>query len=171
MDFYEYQALQPHEIRLLDLHPGESSENLQGTLRHVSVHSGISYDALSYTWGWAERPFAITCLNREIPLTNNLQAALLRLRTTDRVRTLWIDQICINQDQISERNEQVMLMSLVYHQATQVVIWIGDEDEDTKLAFDMVPILIKRASSKLDGLHDIQHPIHTIGFPFVKSES
>ena len=85
MERYVYQALQTREIRLLDLDPNKYSDELYYTLRHSAVDSGISCEALSYTWGSAEKYFAITCSNRKIPLTENLNAALLRLRNTDKL--------------------------------------------------------------------------------------
>ncbi|KAG5807705.1 hypothetical protein H9Q74_007679 [Fusarium xylarioides] len=41
---------------------------------------------------------------------------------------LWIDAICINQDDIAERNSQVAMMSQIYGSARCVVAWLGEED-------------------------------------------
>lgn len=45
---------------------------------------------------------------------------------------LWIDSICINQNDIPERNAQVALMARIYSSAQSVVIWLGPADEETK---------------------------------------
>lgn len=39
---------------------------------------------------------------------------------------LWVDALCINQADISERNNQVKLMKEVYSQAERVIVWLGD---------------------------------------------
>ena len=58
---------------------------------------------------------------------------------------LWIDQICINQEDLQERGKQVELMRYIYRRAINVVIWLGDEGGDSKLALgfirEMLPLL------------------------------
>ncbi|CVL07323.1 related to heterokaryon incompatibility protein (het-6OR allele) [Fusarium mangiferae] len=49
---------------------------------------------------------------------------------------LWIDAICINQDDIAERNSQVAMMSQIYGSARCVVAWLGEEDDTTNAAFN-----------------------------------
>lgn len=46
-----------------------------------------------------------------------------------------IDSICIDQNSIEERNHQVKLMGNVYQRASRVLIWLGEEDSTTKLAY------------------------------------
>jgi hypothetical protein len=50
------------------------------------------------------------------------------------VRILWIDAICINQDNLSERSEEVAKMGEIYRNAQRVVIWLGEQSEDSSLA-------------------------------------
>ena len=38
---------------------------------------------------------------------------------------LWIDAVCINQEDVLERNQQVMLMGEVYRRASAVLSWLG----------------------------------------------
>jgi hypothetical protein len=63
-------------------------------------------------------------------VTKNCEAALRRLRDKDGERILWIDAICIDQDNINERNHQVQLMKEVYSTAHQVIIWLGEASTD-----------------------------------------
>ena len=39
----------------------------------------------------------------------------------------WIDQICINQDDLIERSDQVRIMDKIYKKAKMVLIWLGRE--------------------------------------------
>jgi hypothetical protein len=56
---------------------------------------------------------------------NNLQLALLHLRSPIHILTIWVDAICINQADKIERNHQVSMMAFVYTRATKVVAWLG----------------------------------------------
>ncbi|KAJ9412707.1 heterokaryon incompatibility protein-domain-containing protein [Fusarium oxysporum] len=64
-----------------------------------------------------------------LSISGNLDAALRALRRSDVPRLVWADAICINQDDIKERGEQVRMMGQIFSGAFQVVIWLG-EDED-----------------------------------------
>jgi hypothetical protein len=58
------------------------------------------------------------------------KAALRRLRPKDVGRILWIDTICIFQDDISERGDQVELMAKIYSHASGVFVWLGEAPQD-----------------------------------------
>lgn len=53
---------------------------------------------------------------------------------------LWIDSLCINQNDIAERNAQVALMATIYSTATSVVAWLGPDDEDTEHIYSVFPV-------------------------------
>jgi hypothetical protein len=65
----------------------------------------------------------------------NLWNALLELRHEQDARTLWIDAICINQDDISERNHQVTQMGTIYKNSVRCVAWLGPSDSLLNDAF------------------------------------
>ncbi|MCJ1326506.1 hypothetical protein MMC10_003170 [Thelotrema lepadinum] len=82
----------------------------------------------------SERPL-IKVNDLDIPVMQNLYSALHKLRRSDRERCLWVDYLCINQQEISDKNAQVLNMDAIYSNATQVVIWLGLPDADTPTAF------------------------------------
>ncbi|KAF2433898.1 hypothetical protein EJ08DRAFT_582828, partial [Tothia fuscella] len=49
---------------------------------------------------------------------------------------LWIDQICINQSDPNERSHQVQMVSRIYSQASQVLVWLGPKSDDSDFAID-----------------------------------
>jgi hypothetical protein len=61
-----------------------------------------------------------------LSVTQNLRTALPYLRLRDRPRMLWIDAICVNQDDLEERSQQVQLMAEVFKLAERVVVWLGE---------------------------------------------
>jgi hypothetical protein len=100
------------------------------------------YEALSYTWGDADVSEYGRVENSQgsggpsatLGLRPNLASALRYLRYSDEPRVLWIDAICINQEDIEERNEQVKRMTSIYTLAQRVIAWLGEESNNSKHA-------------------------------------
>ncbi|RYO95014.1 hypothetical protein DL764_007756 [Monosporascus ibericus] len=111
-------------IRVLDLLPSRKrGAPLQCKTREVRLGGRkVRYEALSYVWGARTGDCPIVCNDQELLVTPSCRDALIQLRRSFRIRTLWIDAICIDQSDSGapERNEQVMLMGLIYHNATRV---------------------------------------------------
>lgn len=82
-------------------------------------------------------------------MTANLHSALLHLRPAngDDRRPLWIDAICINQNDREERSQQVAMMREIYASATQVIIWLGEGTGESDAAFNALPYIVKREPS------------------------
>ncbi|KAF2423735.1 heterokaryon incompatibility, partial [Tothia fuscella] len=84
------------------------------------------YDALSYTWGTEDKTETILCNGVELPITANLFQALRMLRPSAKERRyLWVDAICINQADESEKSDQVWNMLHIYQTARKVMAWLG----------------------------------------------
>lgn len=123
------------EIRLLELQPGHQHHGtIKCTLQHVMIPSSLPYEALSYMWGPPKHK-TIELDGKPFEVRENLWQALVHLRLEAEPRTMWIDAICINQEDISERNHQVMQMGLIYSQASRALVWLGLADSQIELAF------------------------------------
>ena len=102
-------------------------------IHHVPISSPGSFTALSYKWGNPEKHSNMLVQSEaglqlgNIPLTKNLGNALKDLQDTDAIqrKVFWIDQICINQDDIHERGKQVVIMGEIYTSAMQVITYLG----------------------------------------------
>lgn len=81
--------------------------------------------ALSYVWGDPEPQKTILIHDKTKLVTSNLYDALLELRNPGHPILLWVDAVCINQEDIQERNQQVRLMAAIYSQVWHVVCWLG----------------------------------------------
>ena len=62
----------------------------------------------------------------KISVTVNLHAALRQLRA-EKIKWVWVDFLCINQQDSEERSIQIGRMSTIYKRAEQVVVWLGDD--------------------------------------------
>jgi len=125
-----------YSTRLIDLLPGQWNEVPSCTIHEFELEAAPEYEALSYVWGETENPVQIICNGCILSVTPNLAAALVGIRHKTKVKTLWIDAICINQSNVLERNQQVGIMYRIYQSARNVLIWIGHERKDTRLAFE-----------------------------------
>jgi hypothetical protein len=136
-DLYQSLKLQAgvRKIRVLFLHPASTTEHgkrLKGNLRVHSMSPGTSeesFAALSYVWGTEESRATITCNGCDIPIKQNCHDALMRLSPADGHQPIpvWVDSICINQDDVQERSHQVEMMLDIYSKAETVFIWVHSE--------------------------------------------
>lgn len=97
------------DIRLVSIYPGDGNlincKIVQSSLQNKSV----AYEALSYVWGDVSQKGEILLDGHPFNVTRNLGDALLQLRLTT-PRKLWIDAICVNQQDLVERSKQVLPM-------------------------------------------------------------
>lgn len=95
------------------------------------------YIALSYCWGPLEPRHSISLNGHDFSVSPNLFNALLLLRQSQRVQQgfkLWIDAICINQNDVAERSQQVLRMRDIYASAWQVITYLGAQSDGSELA-------------------------------------
>jgi hypothetical protein len=136
----KYNPLGQQEIRLLSILPGIGGEPVQCSLRHTDIDDAQStYIALSYTWGPptdAHHPIKLD--GRDILVRHNLYYALLSLRKRDIAHPFWIDMLCINQEDVLEKNAQIPMMAQIYSQAIYVLIWLGTPENDSDYIFQAI---------------------------------
>ncbi|PVI02828.1 heterokaryon incompatibility, partial [Periconia macrospinosa] len=104
------------------------------------------YTAVSYCWGEATTSHVIKLNGRTFEVSDNLYQLLSVLRERKEKRWFWIDQICINQLDVEERNAQVSLMSFIYSSAEAVFAWLGSSTATTGLGFGMLARLEEDAA-------------------------
>ncbi|KXH44786.1 hypothetical protein CNYM01_10096 [Colletotrichum nymphaeae SA-01] len=134
-----YEPLFARKIRLLKLLKGNYNDPVRVELQVADLAIKPEYEALSYTWA-DENKDSSKCERVYIGdrwdilmVTKNCFNALRRLRYSYRSRKLWVDAICINQNDVGERSHQVGMMQSIYATAIRVLIYLGEnpEDEDT----------------------------------------
>ncbi|KAG2129759.1 heterokaryon incompatibility protein-domain-containing protein [Suillus clintonianus] len=133
---FRYQPLPTSSsIRLLRIR--EFVSTLDYDLVEVDLETNPVYDALSYTWHLKEQSSttsgvdsecggSINCNGMKLDVTANLRDGLLRLEHLRQNTLIWIDAICINQQDLEERSAQVNMMGRIFHSARTVVVWLGE---------------------------------------------
>ena len=121
------------EIRLLEiLHEPAEDGSVSCRLFTTTLTLELEYSALSYVWGESEVKKNVTVNGLSIAVTTNLANALSNIRSTilplleaeGTAPYIWADALCINQTDITERNEQVMRMGKIYKSASHVLSWL-----------------------------------------------
>lgn len=124
-----YEPLPEGSVRLLRLLPcsDQHSEIRCKVFICPLLTSGSThlYDALSYVWGPEDNQSSIYIEDYKMSVRANLHAALLHLRDRFIERIIWIDAICINQEDNDEKGQQVQSMAEIYAKATRVIVWLG----------------------------------------------
>lgn len=137
---YQYEPLQYDSIRILILHPSSNdSDPITCTIKDARPsNTSLEYEALSYTWGSDAQPKEILLDNGRArkPIGENCYHALRSLRLRDKDRQVWIDAICINQEDLEERARQVRMMDEVYRLATGVIVYLGEHTADSRVLFE-----------------------------------
>ncbi|KAK3398601.1 heterokaryon incompatibility protein [Sordaria brevicollis] len=134
-------------IRLLELYPSPNfTDDLKCRIYAIPLGETGKYYALSYAWGENKKthristliPYPLNHASLDLPITASLDICLRHLRDLcpGPTLTIWIDQICINQDSNDEKSHQVRLMKKIYSYAYQVLVWLGPSDEHSDEVMD-----------------------------------
>ena len=127
-------------IRLLQIRPGTVAQPIHCKLIKRPLWDAGEYNALSYSWGKEELYREIYLESQNNPaipflVSTHLWNALRRLRHEQCTVNVWVDVICIDQQNAVERAAQVNVMAQIFNQASAVRVWLGEvdilEDADT----------------------------------------
>ncbi|KAK3054109.1 hypothetical protein LTR09_004887 [Extremus antarcticus] len=170
-------------VRLLHLQPGKGEDALDCTFSQQALFKPSFYEALSCSWHKLLQKQVLTpeipfvdgrgCLPPEekveavyigdshfLEVSPELYAALRALRDPDDIKILWVDELCINRSLIPEKNFQTRAISLIYHHASNCVVWAGGDQEDVAIAFVLLEIVWHRCVEDLTSLpspHDFNN--------------
>ncbi|KAH8745391.1 heterokaryon incompatibility protein-domain-containing protein, partial [Hyaloscypha finlandica] len=125
-------------IRLVAVLPSDQSALISCKFHIQMLQESISYTALSYTWGDASNPMGIVLDGKPFKVRKNLWQFLQKMRQQGSLELFWIDAICIDQENVQERNHQVSLMKDIYSKASQVAFWLGPASANSNLAIEMI---------------------------------
>jgi hypothetical protein len=156
--YFRYEPLlNPQDIRVVQILP--SSKNLaQIECRMLAMNisnKGCRYHCLSYVWGSPNQNRSILCDNRTLQITDNLFIALKNLQRNGDTTPIWIDQLCINQENTAERNKQVTMMATIYEMAEKTIIWLGEEADNSHLAIKLIQNKFTLSRSEYNDLLEV----------------
>jgi len=110
----------------------------------------LKYDAVSWAWGDPTKNAEIEILDEDrerftFKVSRKLDQALRAVRSPNSVRTIWIDAVCIDQDNDMEKSHQVPMMDRIYGLAEKVCVWLGpvSDTHDAGTAFKLLSQLLE----------------------------
>jgi len=126
-NIYVYNSLNPlrRDIRLIKLKRSPFT-GISSSLETFSLENAPKYEAISYTWGSPTKDHLVFFDGNWLPTTRSVYRIIQDRASYFRTRLLWIDAVCINQENDAEKSVQVSMMGEIYHQAERVIIWLGD---------------------------------------------
>ena len=145
MEFYKYEPLpSATSIRVIKLKEVDKTKEFFCSLEVTDILVPPEYIALSYVWGDTTDTVPITCDGKRIFITRTLKAALWKLTTAFSSILFWADALSIDQQNISERSQQVNMMASIYGKAAGVSIWLGpDPYNDATDVFANIKVLVE----------------------------
>ncbi|OCL07607.1 HET-domain-containing protein, partial [Glonium stellatum] len=124
-------------IRLLHILPTlETNGLIRCNFIPTRLDAAIPYEALSYCWGDPKKVAQISVNGEPFHVGKNLFSALGVLCHPDTTRTIWIDAICINQNDRKEKGHQVEMMREIYSRSIRAIVWLGPGDFFTHEAIE-----------------------------------
>lgn len=137
---YNYKKIKANsQIRLFSFRKTKQAETISIKVETFDIGNLPLFECISYTWGNVHHRKTILCDGRELTITENLWDALQRIRRrVDSKRRFWADQISINQNDLEEKGMQVGMMFTIFSNTTRVICWLGEEDDHTARAFEVL---------------------------------
>ena len=141
---FVYPPLMHHQrkIRLLLIKKRVPFLELDMELLSHSLDSEISYEAISYVWGLKrQKEMPVMLDGGRFGVPENVYSILRRRSSFFASRLVWIDTICINQNNNHEKADQVRMMKDIYAKASRVFVCLG-ESPNAWLAVTMLNELV-----------------------------
>lgn len=148
---FEHRPLDLHrsQIRLFRL-KSKQNGTLTGEIIVRNFEDKFPYQAVSYMWGPPFPTREIIIEGQSFTVRENLWQFLCHFLDSKHCSSnpleisghvwLWIDQICIDQSTVEERNHQVGLMSVIYARAIRVLVWLGSEADGSGEAIEAITL-------------------------------
>lgn len=137
---YEPLDVENGEIRLLKIHRRIPFCDLTCELVHVSLDEAPPYQAISYYWGTnlekgeriilgTKQVGSMVTAYKQFRVTSTVFNVLWQRSSIFASRLIWIDSLCINQADSTEKGRQVQLMSNIFKTASRVFVCLGDSPD------------------------------------------
>lgn len=128
--FYTYSLLHSgNEIRLLRLSGKVWGPQIQGKLVHTQIDKLPSYECISHRWGDSTEQRQIVLNGQTLNVSPSVHNILCQRRAFFWSRLIWVDSVCINQEDPKEKSHQVRKMQTIYAKAARVTVCLGDSPD------------------------------------------
>lgn len=144
---YESIDSERYEFRILSIDGGDDKSPIRGTLAKTSLLDMPQYFALSYCWGDETNNTQAFLNGVPTSITQNLDNVLKCLRR-NKVDKVWVDAVCIQQSDATEKSLQIRRMKQIYEQGAKTISWLGQREDDlAELAVRFLRLINEDSSS------------------------
>lgn len=153
----------------LEEHQGKNHEDYRAAIKDVLSDPNFGrwiwgdFVALSYTWGNLDHTRDIMVNGKRVGVGENLEEYLqfMRMDPDNRARVgIWVDALCINQNDVKERNVEVRRMADIYRGASSVIAWLGKEADESPKAIRLLNIIANCNFGSLDEWNSFMVDFH-----------
>ena len=141
---HEPLDLTRQSIRVFQILPGTGT--VRCLMKHVEMDSERT--AVSYVWGDEEPSQVILINERPFYVRDNLHNFLIQMRNDEFLKPLWVDALCIDQANTSERNHQVQQMGSIYRDANAMISWLGQGNASAAQFMQIAIVLLKKVAEE-----------------------
>ncbi|KAL1637312.1 hypothetical protein SLS58_009403 [Diplodia intermedia] len=138
----------------------DTSAAIECSLEKASLDDPPNYEALSYVWGDPTKTHSVAIDGKIVRVTKNLEVALRHLRLPRRHRKLWVDAVCIDQQNVDERDSQVLHMREIYQRCSIDLLWLGDDAS-----------ILEKGAAVMDGIGTITELEESISASFSRGNN
>lgn len=119
-------------LRLLEAFDTIDGFTISADLEVFKLDVCPKFHAVSYVWasGLGQQR-TIVCNGALVEVSENCFQALKHIMKTFGARRVWVDAICINQEDEKEKARQIPLMGSIYSGAESVYVWLGTGNATT----------------------------------------
>ncbi|PPJ52447.1 hypothetical protein CBER1_10316 [Cercospora berteroae] len=143
-----------NQIRLLSFVSAAGRSPLELQTSVGNLHEAPPYVGISYAWG-KDNTRTVVINGEPARIRYNAYYALRQVQLHYRQIHIWIDTICINQNDDVEKSAQVAMMYEIFEGATYVVSSLGAEFEDAEWLFTVEAAAARDDVELLSGPHHI----------------
>ena len=135
---FNYSRLPENHIRLVRIKSTEGPPICE--LYDAPFNDNLRFRAVSYAWGSDKLTHRIMCNDMIMAVTESVADMFSSSAICDLCVdiALWVDAVCINQRDDSEKAAQVGMMASLYSQAEEVIVWLGTASHDSDSAMRQI---------------------------------
>ena len=127
-----------NHIRLLRVLRAEDGQTVQCDRSVWPKETAPPYNAVSYTWGDPASTTVINMNGKQKTVRTNCEYVLRQAYWCDPSAYIWIDALCINQQNNAEKGPQVAMMGDIYKHADQVLAGVGPHADNSEVLLQVI---------------------------------
>ena len=176
---FVFTPISKDEVRVAMIEPGISTTPLEFIILTVNISelSKFKYEALSYAWSFPsqdiwrtlwitdhpplskDEPFLSYPGKRGLQIRQDTYKALEKLRDKQEAVTIWVDAVCLDLSNSEEKRIQSANFAEIFYNASSMVLWLGNNDEQILEAFASVARISQMFTADSDFGSDLSQSI------------